>query len=86
MDEGLIAGMAGIFSEIWNGLSNTNVPGTDWPFSGLLIAIFTAGFIGKILKAFFDVFNSHFDSGRPSGKPDTQRKNYNKKWSDLKND
>lgn len=49
------------FSGIWDGMSNTNVPGTDWPITGFFIAIFTAGIIGKILKALFLEFNSHFD-------------------------
>lgn len=74
MEDRVIDLVGTFFSGIWNGLSTYNVPGTDWSFSGFLIAIFTAGIIGKILKAFFMEFNSHFDrplqkgAGR-SGKP-----------------
>lgn len=85
MNEGLLEGLSSIFSEIWTGMSNTLVPGTSWSMAGFFLAIFTAGVIGKILKAFFSVFGSHFDSGRSGGKPTAHGK-YNKKWSDLKDD
>lgn len=68
MDLDVIDLMATIFGNIWQGLENTNVPGTSWSFAGFFLAIFTAGIIGKILKSFFMVFGSHFDSGRSSGK------------------
>ena len=68
VDSGVIDLLSTFFGSIWTGLSSNDVPGTSWSFSGFLIAIFTAGIIGKILKALFTVFGSHFDSGRSSGK------------------
>lgn len=67
MEERTLELVGTFFSGIWNGLVDTNVPGTDWPISGFLIAIFTAGIIGKILKALFMEFGSHFDSGLQTG-------------------
>lgn len=49
-----------IFSKIWNGLDNVNVPGFSFSFADVFLAILTAGFIGMIMKAAFNVFESHF--------------------------
>lgn len=81
MSNDLISVMSTFFSGIWTGLSNVMVPGTDWPMSGFLLAIFTAGIIGKILKAMFGVFGSHFDSGRSGGRPTKDGRR--REWGDL---
>lgn len=73
MSDDAISLVSTFFHGIWEGLSSYNVPGTDWSFSGFLIAIFTAGLIGKLLKAFFGIFNSHFDSNLQSGRPSGKR-------------
>lgn len=80
MDESVISGLAAIFSSIWSGMENINLPGTHWPISGFFLALFTAGVIGLILKHIFKIFESHFNrgfrsgSGRPAGKEKAGRK------------
>lgn len=73
MDADVLELIGTFFGGIWDGLTRYNVPGTDWPFSGFLIAIFTAGIIGKICKTLFDVFGSHLDSGFKSGRSSEKR-------------
>lgn len=68
VDSSVIDLLSTFFGGIWDGLSTYYIPGTSWSFAGFLIAIFTAGIIGKILKVLFSVFGTHFDSGRSSGK------------------
>jgi len=70
--------LATFFHGIWEGLENYNVPGTSWSFAGFLIAIFTAGIIGKIMKSLFNVFGSHFDNGRASGRSSVKRNGWKK--------
>ena len=73
MEDNALSLLATFFGAIWQGLEEYNVPGTDWSFAGFLIAIFTAGIIGKILKALFLVFESHFDSNLQSGRSSVKR-------------
>ena len=49
-----------IFSSIWSGLDNVNVPGFGFSFADVFLALLTAGFIGMIMKAAFNMFESHF--------------------------
>lgn len=66
------------FSKLWDGMNTYNVPGTDWPFGGFFLALFTAGIVGKILMALFKSFSTHFDkalkTGRRGGKTAEQSK------------
>lgn len=56
-----------VLGNIWNGLQEIDIPGTNWPIADFFIAIMTAGLILKIFKHLFaDVVGSNstgFDSG-----------------------
>lgn len=62
-DSRVIAILRSIFVPIWDGLTNTNVPGFDFSIAAFFIALLTAGLIGLILKAAFNYFGSHFTDG-----------------------
>lgn len=70
-DQGAIDVVRAVFGPIWEGLTNTNVPGFDFSFAAMFIALLTAGLIGLILKTGFQYFGSHLTDGpvkRGSGK------------------
>lgn len=77
-DSGVITILKAIFLPIWNGLDNCHVPGFDFSFADLFIAMLTAGLVGLIMKTGFNYFGSHFTDGSIKGgsgdKPKRQRK------------
>lgn len=60
-DQGVIDILKGIFIPLWNGLDSVNVPGFDFSFADVWIAIMTAGFVGMLMKHLFGLFESHFN-------------------------
>lgn len=78
MDSGALELLATFFHGIWEGLESVNVPGTSWSMAGFMLAIFSAGVIGKIMKALFSVFGSHFDQGRAAGRSSEKRNGWQK--------
>lgn len=66
-DSGVIDILKAIFVPIWNGLSNIHVPGFDFSFAELMIAMLTAGLVGMIMKTAFNYFGSHFTDGSIKG-------------------
>lgn len=61
-DQGVIDIISTIFGKIWEGLDNCNVPGFDFSFADVFIALITAGLVGFIMHAVFGLFQSHFSS------------------------
>ena len=55
--------LSAFFNSIWNGLSQTSIPGTEWTVTGFFLAIFAGGVLGLVLKWLFKVFNTHFGRG-----------------------
>lgn len=59
-DAGVIEIIGTIFGSIWTGLDNAHVPGFDFSFADVFIALITAGLVGYILHAAFGLFQSHY--------------------------
>lgn len=68
--EGFGSVMSAIFEPLWNGLTEINIPGTNWSIGGFFIALITAGLVGKLGKHLLSgVFGSHFEDGLKGGRP-----------------
>lgn len=74
-DSGVISIISTLFEAFWNGLCNINVPGFDFSFADVFLALLTAGLVGLILKACFHFFGSHLSDGWNSD----QQNKYNSK-------
>lgn len=79
-DQGVIDIISTLFGALWNGLLNVNVPGFDFSFAEVFIALLTAGLVGLILKASFNFFGSHLSDGWN----DTKQNKYNSKGRSVK--
>lgn len=67
-DQGVIDILKALFSTLWSGLDDVFVPGFDFSFADVFLALFIAGLVGTIMKALFVYFGSHFSDGKIKGK------------------
>lgn len=67
-DQGVIDILKALFSALWSGLDDVVVPGFDFSFADVFLALFIAGLVGTIMKALFVYFGSHFTDGNIKGK------------------
>ena len=66
-DEGVIGILQALFGALWTGLDDIIVPGFDFSFADVFLALFIAGLVGIIMKALFEYFGSHFKDGNIKG-------------------
>lgn len=67
-DQGVIDILKALFSTLWSGLDDVFVPGFDFSFADVFLALFIAGLVGTIMKGLFVYFGSHFTDGKIKGK------------------
>jgi len=67
-DQPVIAILQALFGALWRGLNNIIVPGFNFSFADVFLALFTAGLVGLIMKAVFNTFASHFTDGKLKGR------------------
>lgn len=67
-DQGVIDILKALFGALWSGLDDVFVPGFDFSFADVFLALFIAGLVGTIMKALFVYFGSHFTDGKIKGK------------------
>ena len=49
-DQGVIDILHALFSALWSGLDDVIVPGFDFSFADVFLALFIAGLVGTVLK------------------------------------
>jgi len=67
-DQGVIDILKALFGALWSGLDDCMVPGFDFSFADVFLALFIAGLVGIIMKGLFQYFGSHFTDGKIKGK------------------
>lgn len=73
-DQGVIDILSALFGALWSGLDACMVPGFDFSFADVFLALFIAGLVGTIMKGLFQYFGSHFTDGKIKGKADGRAK------------
>lgn len=73
-DQGVIDILKALFGALWEGLDSCMVPGFDFSFADVFLALFIAGLVGSIMKGLFQYFGSHFTDGKIKGKADGRAK------------
>lgn len=67
-DQPVISILHALFGALWRGLNGVIVPGFNFSFADVFLALFTAGLVGLIMKAVFSTFASHFTNGKIKGR------------------
>ena len=73
-DQGVIDILSALFGALWSGLDDCLVPGFDFSFADVFLALLIAGLVGTIMKGLFHYFGSHFTDGHIKGKADGRAK------------